>query len=341
MYARIKFDRNIDPEKHYITPGGYEVVLEDGALVQFDFMDYEANIDPDDRTVLHCYMRNLDTVSFPGADKLLKGDCVIKKFEDFYIYTGEDDEEEINPVELIDVSIMDNDGKFLTFDEGCLGNIWEKELDPNSGRLDQCAYCDGIYPESEFDVIRDDGLDTEVKICQECLRDLTSLRESDKSTNTCINCGKEIPDGLRVCDDCIRKALKIELPQIPSVPHLDINFNNKSGVKLSDLGEWTVESKKDVVVDIHKIIDDAMEKRDRSVYILISSAGTSVSINPYTEEKCQWVHKADNTYDETYCRTWFECSNCGGCTNYTTTYCPSCGEQMHGVREEWKSEEKT
>ena len=86
-------------------------------------------------------------------------------------------------------------------------------------------------------------------------------------------------------------------------------------------------------VDIHKIIDDAMEKGDRSVYILIHSVGMSVTINPYVEEKCQWV-RYDNDMHMT-------CSNCKfkvG-TAYDSTYCPNCGEFMHGVRRE-KIDEK-
>lgn len=132
MYACIRFDREIDPEKHYISPGGYEVVLEDGAIVAFDFMDYEANVDTDDRTLLHCHMKNLDVVSFPSATVLKKYCGVVKRFEDFYIYTGEGnfiEEEEINPVELVEVSLTNNDDQFITFDEACLGDIWTKEAE--------------------------------------------------------------------------------------------------------------------------------------------------------------------------------------------------------------------
>lgn len=130
MYALIRFDREIDPEKHYISPGGYEVVLEDGAIVAFDFDDFNGYIDDDDRTLLHCYMKNLDVVSFPGATVLKKYCGTIKKFEEFYIYTGEGniaEEEDINPVELVVVSLTNNDGQLIKFDKACLGDIWTKE----------------------------------------------------------------------------------------------------------------------------------------------------------------------------------------------------------------------
>lgn len=37
-------------------------------------------------------------------------------------------------------------------------------------------------------------------------------------------------------------------------------------------------------IDIHKIIDDAMEKRDRTVFIYIGEHGTTVNITPFEEE---------------------------------------------------------
>ncbi len=34
----LKMDRAIDPHRHYISPGGYEVIVE-GKNYQFDFME--------------------------------------------------------------------------------------------------------------------------------------------------------------------------------------------------------------------------------------------------------------------------------------------------------------
>ena len=36
--------------------------------------------------------------------------------------------------------------------------------------------------------------------------------------------------------------------------------------------------------DIHKLIDDAMEKKDRSVTIFFGKHGTSVSVYPITDD---------------------------------------------------------
>lgn len=82
------------------------------------------------------------------------------------------------------------------------------------------------------------------------------------------------------------------------------------------------------VVDIHKIIDDAMEKGDRSVYILIHNGGMSVTINPYMEEKPKWF---DFGYGN------LKCSDCGHYQHINLghdkvpTYCGYCGEKMHGI----------
>lgn len=81
-------------------------------------------------------------------------------------------------------------------------------------------------------------------------------------------------------------------------------------------------------VDIHKIIDDAMTKGDRSVSIFIGPLGTTINVYPYVEEKHCWIQRNDKDYPE--------CSNCGH-RDHTwdcSTYCPDCGEQMHGVKEE-------
>ena len=45
--------------------------------------------------------------------------------------------------------------------------------------------------------------------------------------------------------------------------------------------------------DIHKLIDDAMEKKDRSVTIFFGKLGTSVSVYPITDD----IEEAIETYE--------------------------------------------
>ena len=79
------------------------------------------------------------------------------------------------------------------------------------------------------------------------------------------------------------------------------------------------------IYDVHKIINDAMLQRDRTVNIYICAHGTSVFISPIrTEDEPHWI--VNN-------RGQFTCSNCGHVArnNITTTYCPDCGELLHGL----------
>ncbi len=100
MYAEVRFDRPIDKDRHYISPGGYEMTFA-GKPVPFDFMDYEGNVKEDDPAVLCFNDFRPDTSSFPEADTLTEE--VVRQFDgikEFFVYTGEVDEPEINPVKI-------------------------------------------------------------------------------------------------------------------------------------------------------------------------------------------------------------------------------------------------
>lgn len=75
-------------------------------------------------------------------------------------------------------------------------------------------------------------------------------------------------------------------------------------------------------IDIYKIIDDAMTKKDRNVTIFISGENTSVYIRP--EEKPMWVKK----------NGWYQCPECQNESRNVSIYCPTCGEKMYGVKAE-------
>ena len=70
------------------------------------------------------------------------------------------------------------------------------------------------------------------------------------------------------------------------------------------------------IVDIHKIIDDAMEKKDRAVHILILPTSTSVNVTPYSNENSRWIDNGLNGY---------ECPECHGINDWASLYCPICG----------------
>ena len=78
--------------------------------------------------------------------------------------------------------------------------------------------------------------------------------------------------------------------------------------------------------DIHKIIDDAMEKKDRCVSIFISNFGTTVHVDPFDNHKPHWIPK----YQEGMGR-WpasYICSECGVEHKHIACYCGFCGEKL-------------
>lgn len=87
-------------------------------------------------------------------------------------------------------------------------------------------------------------------------------------------------------------------------------------------GSFKKENKMTENIDINKIIDDAIEKKDRSVMIFINGETTSVSINPI-EGPLKW--KTFNTPDGYIS---YKCPNCGVTTDYQTQYCSECGEKL-------------
>ena len=75
--------------------------------------------------------------------------------------------------------------------------------------------------------------------------------------------------------------------------------------------------------DIHKIIDDAMKNRDRSVHILIAPTYTSISVSPSCDDGMKWKRSSDGTT--------YTCSMCGGTSPSPDMYCKCCGEQRTGI----------
>ena len=95
-------DRPIDKEKHYYSPGGFEFTFASGETIAFDFNETESLIDENDPTIIHTRMKDLDYDSFPDAKKLdeLIRTQKVTKINECYIYTGEECEPDINPVEI-------------------------------------------------------------------------------------------------------------------------------------------------------------------------------------------------------------------------------------------------
>lgn len=110
QFLDIKFDRPIDKDNDFISPGGYEIELKDGRTIRFDFLDYEGYVDDEDPSVLHIIHSNLDIDVFPESKDLLNVKAEdIKCIIECYIYTGELDETRIRPVKILSWNINGNE----------------------------------------------------------------------------------------------------------------------------------------------------------------------------------------------------------------------------------------
>lgn len=107
MYAEILFDREIDKNKHYVSPGSYQVLLKNGRSIYFDFDTFYGNVSDENPRVLECEMCGLDTVSFPEAKDFNPKDMV--SIQEFFVFTGEYDEPEIHPVKLLSLEFSVDD----------------------------------------------------------------------------------------------------------------------------------------------------------------------------------------------------------------------------------------
>ena len=98
MEIGLRMDREIQPEVgHYISPGSYGFDVA-GHEVRFDFMTSEGYIQDDDRRKIHFILSDLDVGSFPEAKQLFDEQFykTISGITEIFVFTGEDDEPEIN-----------------------------------------------------------------------------------------------------------------------------------------------------------------------------------------------------------------------------------------------------
>ncbi len=87
--------------------------------------------------------------------------------------------------------------------------------------------------------------------------------------------------------------------------------------------ESEIDSKSSMQL-ICKIIDDAMEKKDRSVQLFISNQRILISVYPYEQGYPNWIPVEDPLSN----KQKFRCPECKSYSDFMTPYCPICGEQL-------------
>lgn len=204
----------------------------------------------------------------------------------------------------------------------------------NHKRLGVCNYCGDVFEVREL-ISGKNGVH-QITACKKCADkysaeitvapdEAAKLFESLKlpSENTCVCCGEVIPEGRQVCAVCETKNAGEAIGRgiAEGIENPRTGEENRS-FYVDDIDFSSINK----LLNIHKIIDDAMEKRDRTVSIFISAENNAVSVNvyPVDHDKCQWIETDDGMI----------CSNCGNreSTWDHPTYCSKCGELMHGIR---------
>lgn len=106
MYATIKFNRPINKDMDYVSPGSYEI-MSDNTTYRFDFETYYGNVDTEDDTILHVECTHPDSFCFEDIAKLTKNTLAeIKQFSEFFIYINVAD---LEPVSLLNCDFVLHD----------------------------------------------------------------------------------------------------------------------------------------------------------------------------------------------------------------------------------------
>lgn len=100
LNAGIRFNRNIDADKDYVSPGGFNFTM-GGKEIEFDFAETWSCIDKNRKNVIAIGCKNPDYEEYPDLESITKEMLSnVTKINEFFVYTGESDETELRPVEL-------------------------------------------------------------------------------------------------------------------------------------------------------------------------------------------------------------------------------------------------
>lgn len=105
LHQKIRFNRPVDKDKDSVSPGGYELVMQDEqgkeVSVQFDFEDYIGSVLEDEPSIVECEQKNPDYDTFPGLENITEYMLRhVVRCEEWFIYTGEDGD--LAPVEILE-----------------------------------------------------------------------------------------------------------------------------------------------------------------------------------------------------------------------------------------------
>lgn len=106
MYSKVRFNRPIDRDTDYISPGGYTMTM-DGKSISFDFEDFTGSVNAEDNTVLDIEQRNPDYECFSALNEVTIDMLEhVTKINEFFVFTGEAGETDLRPVELLELAFV-------------------------------------------------------------------------------------------------------------------------------------------------------------------------------------------------------------------------------------------
>ena len=135
MYGLIKFDRPIIRGTHIISIGGFEMTFNNGKTVQFDFLSFNGHIESDDPCVLNFELGGLDVDAFPDSEFLKTFTGKVTAIKEFYVYTGETGDPEINPVELKALFLYNHHSEQISIDRSLLKGVFSKGKNESAKHL--------------------------------------------------------------------------------------------------------------------------------------------------------------------------------------------------------------
>ena len=127
MYGLIKLDRPIIRDKHIISIGGFEMAFDNGKTVRFDFLDFNGHIESDDPSVLNFELSCLDVDAFPDSEFLKTFAGRVTSIKEFYVYTGEAEDPEINPIELKALFLYNDHSEQISIDRSLLKDVFSRK----------------------------------------------------------------------------------------------------------------------------------------------------------------------------------------------------------------------
>lgn len=74
---------------------------------------------------------------------------------------------------------------------------------------------------------------------------------------------------------------------------------------------------------ICELVKDFMKDKDKQISIFITPEAATVEVTPYEKDEPRWIEDR-----ERHMSSRFKCSACGHNFQFTSPYCPICGEKM-------------